>query len=1482
MWFGVLGPLLVRDSDSVIRVPAVRQQVLLAALLVRAGTVVSADALAELMWDGTPPDGASTTLRSHVMRLRRVLGPTAGARVVTRFPGYLIEAGQEEVDLLRFTCLCREGGAAVRAGAWARAAAALDEALALWRGVPLADIRSELLRRDELPRLEQLRLQAVEWRTDARLQLGDHAELVPELRVLAAQHPLRERFVAQLMLALVRCGRQAEALEDYEHARAALVQALGTEPGAELRELHQRILSGDPALAMPKPVSMAAGSPQPITPRELPIPPAHFYGRTSELAVLTRLLDRSGGQAIVISAIGGTAGVGKTALALQWAHQVAGRFSDGQLHVNLRGYDPGPPMTAADALAGFLRALGVPGQDIPADEAERAARYRSLLASKRMLVVLDNAATVEQVRPLLPGSPACAVVITSRDSLAGLVARDGATRLDLDLLPLTDAVGLLRALIGRRVDDDPGATEELAGQCCRLPLALRVAAELAAAHPAAPLGDLADELANEQQQLDLLEAGGDPRTAVRAVFSWSYRDLDAGAARAFRLTGLHPGPDFEPYAAAALTGTGFDQARRALGALARVHLIQPTAPGRYGMHDLLRGYARELAARDGQDGQQAALTRLFDYYLHAAATGMNALYPAEPHRRPPVPRSVGPTPPLADPVQARGWLDAERSALVAVIAHTARNGWPGHATRLAATLFRYLDGDGYNPEALVVHGHARMAARQAGDREAEATALNDLAAAYWRQGHYDQAARHLQEALALCWELGDRAGQARVLGNLGILHAQQGHYERAARIQECVLRLHRESGNRAAEARALGNLGTVEERQGLYDRASRHYQQSLELNRELGNRRGESYALMNLGMIGLLQGRYEYALAQLQPTLALFGEVGDRNGVAEALTRIGDANLQLGSHRDAIDGQLQALALFREIGDRNGEAEALNRLGEALLAVGRPRDARAEQAAALALASEIGDRLQQARAHDGLARTYRAMSDRDHARRHWEAALALYRGLGVPDADKVAAQLTESLPGQERDGGKGRCGERLAGIAAYRGKAAGRPVLAGLRDFLAAAGHEVPPHQQPLTQGGPAEHEEPRVPAPAGRRQADLGQPGGQMREQPGRDQRVGHHSGAVHGDHRVLEVLADFKHEVIAAGHGDLQPGQGAEHPGRGSLTPVLADDDGHARVALAHHRQIRVMRERGLGKPVPLRKRDPQLQPVQHGGPSGRGLLGMRDAPPGGHQVQLAGPDQLPAAEAVPVQHQALEQPADRLQADMRMRWHLHAIPGADVVGPVMVKEAPRAHGAQRPLRQQPANFGAVPDRRLPGLEHVHRMDHIGGQRDRLRCRVEVAHAPIVSFPKPYRYVGRLESGMDHAGQVGPDGVGVHRVLEPGGERRQRALGVVAGPVEAAVHRALHPAPDRVEECGRRQGGGGHRNGRVEPQYLLGQQHQPGIDPDQQAGDDCVGQRAGDDPVDLVQPVLQDGHPDAHRQRGDAEPGQAADRAQQRRGGT
>src|SRR5215470_13466489 len=595
--FGLLGPLLIRREAEEVPIPAARQRVVLAALLFKANQVVPLGELAGALWDEELPASARATVRNYVKRLRRALGDVDRLRIATRGDGYLIGVAPGELDLDRFETLHGQAGKHARAGRWAEASVALHEALSLWRGQPLADVPSDVLARRELPRLAELRLQAAEDRFDADLHLGRHGDLVAELRQLTGAEPLRERLHELLMLALYRAGRQADALAAYRHARAILIDELGIEPGPGLRGLHQQMLAGDPALAVPAgPAAAMSGA---LVPRQLPAALADFTGRAAELRALTAMLDQAGAGAagtVVISAIGGTAGVGKTALALHWAHQAAGRFGDGQLYVNLRGYGPsGAPAEPAEAIRGFLDALGVPPGRIPASAEAQAGLYRSLLAGRKMLIVADNARDEAQVRPLLPASPASLVLVTSRSQLGGLGAADGARLISLDVLPHAEAVQLLTARLGaERAAAEPAAVDQIADLCACLPLALAVAAARAAARPAFPLATVAGELADATGRLDALDAG-DPSSSVRAVFSWSTRQLSAQAARMFALLGLHPGPDISVPAAASLAALDKADARRLLRELTRAHLITEHAPGRYAFHDLLRAYATEQA-----------------------------------------------------------------------------------------------------------------------------------------------------------------------------------------------------------------------------------------------------------------------------------------------------------------------------------------------------------------------------------------------------------------------------------------------------------------------------------------------------------------------------------------------------------------------------------------------------------------------------------------------------------------------------------------------------------------------------------------------------------------------------------------------------------------------------------------------------------------------------------------------------------------------
>jgi DNA-binding SARP family transcriptional activator/Tfp pilus assembly protein PilF len=922
MRFGVLGSLLICEEQKSVAVPAARQRILLATLLLRAGQPVSADMLAETVWDGEPPSTSVATLRSYVMRLRQTLGSVAGSRVRTGHHGYLIEAERDEVDVLRFIDLYASGGELTRSGAWQQASDTLTEALALWRGTPLADVPSQLLHRDEVPRLQQQRLQAIEWRIDADLRLGRHSQLVPDLYGLAKEHPLRERFHAQLMLALYRCGRQAEALDAYRAARTTLITELGVEPGAELQQIHHQLLSSDPELtpaSAPETVAVPhrPGPDRPPVPHQLPAAIRYFAGRQPELVALTELLDQLPGPAgtVAIFAVAGMAGVGKTTLAVSWAHKVADRFPDGQLYVNLRGYSPSSiPTSPATAIRGFLDALGTPAHRIPSDLDAQSALYRSLLAGRRMLIVLDNARDAEQVRPLLPGASGCLVLVTSRDQLIGLVAADGARVLTLNLFTHAEAHDLLGRRLGQhRTTSQPEAADQIVSACAGLPLALAIVAAQAETQPGFPLAALAAELGESRYKLPHLN-GGDAATDLRATFNWSYETLPPDVARLFRLLALHPGPDISVPAAASLAGLSCGETRDLLSHLTRANLINEHCRGRYALHDLLRAYGAERAQRDDSAaGRHAAIRGMLDHYLYTAYAATLLLYPHRDAISLPDNRDVRPER-LASRDEAMRWFNAECPVLLAAVHSAATTGFPAHAWQLAWSLATYLDRQGHWRELESTQHVALEAARRLDDPEGEG-----------------EAYLHLARAVLL---LGNRA-------------AAKSHYRRALKVFTLA-------PNRAGQARAHRGLGIVSGRQGNRCEALRHAELALRLYREIGHESGQATALNNVGWCQVQLGDHRQALVHCRNAFELFRKIGDRDGQAGTLDSLGSALHQLGNHADAIDCYRRALGLWREIGDRYSQAVVLSHLGETHGAAGNRRAARDSWQQAALILDELG------------------------------------------------------------------------------------------------------------------------------------------------------------------------------------------------------------------------------------------------------------------------------------------------------------------------------------------------------------------------------------------------------------------------------------------------------------------------------------------------------------------------------------------------
>ncbi len=792
-------------------------------------------------------------------------------------------------------------------------------------------------------------------------------------------------------------------------------------------EFHQLWLAasqaGRSAETKPAPPPTAA------VPRQLPADVTAFTGRGAETAELDALMREAG--AAVIS---GTAGVGKTALAVRWAHRVADKFPGGQLYLNLRGYDPASPVSPSAALDAMLRALGVDGAAVPQDQAERAARYRTVVAGKKVLVLLDNASSVDQVRDLLPGGSSCFALVTSRDSMRGLVARHGAVRVNLDLLSVDEAIALLRTLIGQRVDDEPDHAARLAERCARLPLALRIAAELATNRPSLRLADLNSELDDEPGGLDALTTGDDEYTAVRTVFSWSRSHLSAPAAELFALLGLHPGRDVDRHAAAALSGTTPGAAARVLDELARAHLITEQRSGRFGMHDLLRGYAAELGAELDADARSAARTRLREYYLGSCAAAVNAVYP----HRPPWPSAEQ----FADRDTARDWLRRQWRNVVALAEDE-----PGESAVQAARLLAdYLADRTFYDAALGLHELARATAEGHGDRAGEGWALHNLGLVDRDLGRFEVALDKHTAALTAFREVGDRGGEGRALHGLGTVRWRLGNYRAAYDELHEAVAIQREVGDRSDEGNALYGLGIASRRLGRYAEAEAHHRAAIELLRAANDLAGEGRALNNLGALHLYQRRNEEALAEFERALEIHSHLESRVGQAVVHDNLGTARRNLGQLDESLTEHRAALEIYLDIGYRPGEGDALRGIGATLGALGRTGEAARELRravevgreigeveittgaltdlgeiqlaagdgagaaenfqAALDLSAQTGDPYYTARALAGSAAAHAVAGDDAGARQRWQQAYELYAEMGLPEADEVRAHLT--------------------------------------------------------------------------------------------------------------------------------------------------------------------------------------------------------------------------------------------------------------------------------------------------------------------------------------------------------------------------------------------------------------------------------------------------------------------------------------------
>ena len=908
--FAVLGPVRAWRGEEEVDLGPPQQRAVLAGLLVHEGAQVSLEGLVEGVWGDRAPASAERVIRQYVYRLRLVLGRAESGGIRSVGGGYVLEVDPDSCDLTRFTRLVATARKARADGDPGAAADLYTEGLASWSGSALAGVPGPYATAQRA-RLDELRLDVQEEHLATVVDLGQYDHAATELSVLVAAYPLRERLRELQMLALYGAGRQAEALEAFREASMLLREELGIDPGPGLSAMHQRILAMDPALLDPAP---ALPAPMPQVPAQLPRDVAHFTGRADQLEALTALADRTG-NAVVVSAIGGSAGIGKTALVVHWGHRHTASFPDGTLYVNLRGFDPtGTPVEPGAVIRSFLDALEVDSGRIPTGLEAQAGLYRSLLSGKKMLVVLDNARDPEQVRPLLPGAPGTLVLVTSRNQLTGLIAHDGAHGLTLDLLTEHEAHDLLARRLGStRTQAEPEAVEELIELCARLPLALNITAARAATRPNFPLTVFATELRETHDRLSALDTG-DPTANIRAVFSWSYQTLSPATARMFRLLGIHPGPDITVPAAASLTATTHHQARTALNELTTAHLLTEHTPGRYTFHDLLRTYATEQAhTHDTHQQHHQALHRTLDHYLHTARRAAQLVDPGrDPIALPEPEPGVTPETPTDDQ-QAWDWFTAEHQVLLAAITQAAEHGLDTHVCKLAGTLSTFLHRRGHWRDGQATQISALAAAERLGDLTEQAQAHRQLARADIAFTAYPEAQARLELAIELYRRLNNPLDHARAHSSLAMVFDRQGRHREGLDQAQQALPLYREAEDRLGQASTLNTIGWFHSQLGEHQEALTYCEEALELQRDLGNKSLESAIWDSLGHAHQHLGHHQQALACYHHALELYRENSERYEQALILTGLGDAQHAAGDHDDARNTWEQARNIFEDL-----------------------------------------------------------------------------------------------------------------------------------------------------------------------------------------------------------------------------------------------------------------------------------------------------------------------------------------------------------------------------------------------------------------------------------------------------------------------------------------------------------------------------------------------------------------------------------------
>jgi DNA-binding SARP family transcriptional activator/tetratricopeptide (TPR) repeat protein len=988
MEFRVLGPVEVWAGDHRLPLGGPKPRALVAALVLQANRVVSTEQLVEALWGGTAPMTARNTVQSHVVHLRRALeaGREPGATerlLVTRPSGYVLHIDPAQADVHRFEALVARARQAFADGDDECGAGLLRQALELWRGPALADVGSDQLRRTEGARLDEARLHAIEDRIEADLRLGRHGGLVGELMALTAEHPLREGLVGQLMVALFRSGRQAEALDVYRATRRAMVEELGVEPGTALNQLQREILAARPSSPLGTPVWRQA--PPWHAPSQLPPVVSDFTGREAALMEARRLVEGADGQAApTITVIAGKAGIGKTTLAVRLADQMRSAFPDGQLFVNLGGTE-GRAVDPADALAGFLGALGVDRGVQPRALDERVGLYRSVLADRRVLVVLDNAAGESQVRPLLPSGAGCAALITSRSRLVGL---EGAHTLTLDVFQPAEAMELLAKVTGPElVAAEPEAAREVVRLCGCLPLAVRIAAARMATRPRRQLRGLAERLRDERRRLHELRAGD---LEVRASIAPSYQGQDPDVRRAFRLLGLLEATTFPAWTAPVLLDRAADDDGELVERLVDAGLLEvATGDGadqaRYRFHDLVRLFARELLeAEESAEERLAALERVGRAYLDHAERADHA------------------------------WFAAERASLVATTAQVHATGLPELTWKLALACSAFFEEHSHWDDWRRTHELALQAAVDAGDRPAQAVVLRRLGDLHLDQSDWAEAEARFVACLRIFDELGDRHGEALALCGLADTHREQGRLEEARACLDAGLPVLREFGDRRGQAEALRSLGIISRQQGQLDDALERLRECLRVSAGLGDRRWEAIARRSLGMVYRDLGRLDEARACFERSLAALRELDDRLWQAYTLTSLGHVLRDLRQLEAAHAALVESVATFQELHDRCGEGFAMQALGDVLRDRRLHNHARAALHRSLDIFRQLGQEPGEAYALESLGQLLHDEGKLAEARTSLEQALSIARRLDMHACQTRARARLDAIAAARR------------------------------------------------------------------------------------------------------------------------------------------------------------------------------------------------------------------------------------------------------------------------------------------------------------------------------------------------------------------------------------------------------------------------------------------------------------------------------------